>query len=127
MNRIMKIILIVCAVVLVIAISGSMIYYYAFAKPKNERAILEWEKEKYQEEINQEKLKAIKEKLGKEERERQLYDCLDNAYENYNEAWDKQVERLDSKDGFLPGVTADNLNESYEKDKEECFKLYGSE
>ena len=114
----------IIAIVAIVAITGVLIYYYAFFRPANERAELEWEKEKYQEEIKQEKSKATKERLEKEKREIQLYECLDSAYENYIEAWNKQVERLDSEDGFLPGVTADKLNESYEKAKEECFKLW---
>ena len=125
MNKAFRIVLTVCAIVLVLAISGSMIYYFAFAKPGNERAELEWEKEKQ----NKEDIKERMEKREAEEAETQrailLNICLDEAYDNYIEAWDEQAERLDSKDGYLPGVTADNLNEAHEKAKEHCFKLYG--
>jgi len=126
-NKIMKIILIACAVVLVIAISGSVVYYYVFARPANERATLEWEKEKQGKEEARKLKEKQQEELDEIERKIELYDCLDSAYENYIDAWNEQVERLDSEDGFLPGDTADNLDERYEKDKEECFKLYGSE
>jgi len=130
-NKIFKIILIVCIVVLIVAISSSTIYYYAIFRPRNEQAKwetqLEWEKEKQRKEEARELKEKQKEDLDKIEREIQLHECLDEAYENYIDAWNEQVERLDSKDGFLPGVTADNLDERYEKDKEECFKLYGSD
>lgn len=125
MSKAFRIVLMVCAVVLVLAVSGSMIYYFAFAKPANERAELEWEKEKQEKEEQQKNAEEARDILAELERERKLFDCLDKAYENYIDAWNEQAERLDSKDGFLPGVTADKLNESYEKAKEECFRLYG--
>ncbi len=115
----------VCAIVLVLAISGSVVYYFAFAKPGNERAELEFEKEKLRKEEEQREEEELKETLKELKRERRLQNCLDGAYENYIEAWDSQAERLGSEDGFLPGVTADNLDEDYEKAKEHCFKRYG--
>jgi len=127
MNKAFKIVLMVCAIVLVLAVSGSMIYYFAFAKPANERAELEWEKEKLEKEQTEKEEEERKEAYKELEREINLQNCLDGAYENYIDAWDEQVKRLDSKDGFLPGVTADKLNESHEKAREECFKRYGPE
>ena len=123
----MKKALIIIAIVAIVAITGVLIYYYAFFRPANERAKLDWEKEKYQEEINQEKLEASKERLEEIEREMQLHDCLDCAYEDYQNQWDKEVKRLDSKDNALPMDIADRLNEIYKYDREECIKLYGSD
>lgn len=76
LNKIMKIVLMVCAIVLVVAISGSMIYYFAFFIPGNEKAKweaeLEWEKEKLRKEEEQREEEERKEILM----ELDLADCL---------------------------------------------------
>ena len=125
MSKAFKIVLMVCAIVLVLAISGSMIYYFAFAKPGNEKAELEFEKEKLRKEEKQREEEELKETLKELERERKLQNCLDGAYDNYDDAWASQVERLNSKDDTLPGVTADSLNEAHQKARDDCFTRYG--
>ncbi len=121
MSKAFRIVLMVCAIILVVAISGSMIYYFAFAKPGNERAEREWEKEKLRKEEEQRKEEDRKEL----QREQNLRDCLSNAYDNYNENWKSAAKRLDSKDNTLPTDVAARLNEGNEKQQEQCFKLYG--
>ncbi len=129
MNKAFKIVLMVCAIVLVLAISGSMIYYFAFFIPGNEKAKweaeLEFEKEKLRKEEEQREEEELKETLKELERERKLQNCLDGAYDNYGDAWDSQVERLDTEDDYLPGVTADKLNEAHQKARDDCFTRYG--
>ena len=131
MNKAFKIVLMVCVIVLVLTISGSMIYYFAFAKPGNERANLEWEKEKLEKEQAQKKEEERAEHLKELTRQAQLNTCLDNAYENYVKQWDAEVSRVNpgvrkvGEKGLLPINIADVLNENYQNQKEECFKLYG--
>lgn len=125
-NKISKIILIICAVVLTIAVSSSLIYYYVYFRPANERAKwqaeLEWEKEKQARQERKEALEEYEKKIKKAE----LDSCLDRAYENYQKMWDDECKRLGYKPGSaLPKDIADNLNEYYENDKEDCYKLYG--
>ena len=125
MSKAFRIVLMVCAIILVVAISGSMIYYFAFAKPGNERAKweaeLEWEKEKKRAEELKEKQEKGEEALV----EYQLYQCLDDANERYLAKWDSEVKRLNRTDNTLPPGIAKHLNEEHQKQKEECFKLYG--
>lgn len=136
MNKVFKIVLMVCAVVLVLAVSGSLIYYFGFFKPNNERA--EWEAEI---KVKEEQLAFEKEKLRKEEEKREeeelkkylkekqreidLQNCLDGAYEDYDKMWAEAVKRLDSKGDALPLDLADSLNEMHTEQREECFKRYG--
>ena len=128
MNKTMKIILIVCVIVLVLAISGSMIYYFAFAKPANERANLEWEKEKLRKEEEQREEEKQQEVFEESVRRSALFECLDNAYKTYIQQWNEQCEELGKPDDCeLPKITADWLNEYYDKACDDCYKLYGSD
>ena len=91
-----------------------MIYYFVFARPANERAELEWEKEKLQEKKEEE-----------QQREKDLQNCLDIAKENDNRGWDAEVERLDSKDDALPINIAQSLKDGYAKRRDELIELFG--
>lgn len=139
-NKILKIVLMVCAIVLVLAISGSMVYYFAFAKPANEKAEIRLQEQKLElekEKQNEENTKKYLEKIKEEEEKRQkdleeayrkeaLYNCLDNAYENYTKSWNEECKRLGkSEDCSLPMYLVERLDELYAKDREQCFKLYG--
>ena len=154
MNKMFKIVLMVCAIVLVLAISGSMIYYFAFFIPGNEKAKweaeielkqeqLEWEKEKQEKEEQQKKNKEIKLEQEKFEKETQealkqqgLADCLDGAYQNYKErmdecfktyvrAWDTACEIIGrNPDCTLPEKTADSLDKDYQREVDRTEKAY---
>lgn len=126
-NKTFKVVLMVCAIVMVIAISFSLIYYYAFFRPANEKAEweaqLEWEKEKLKKE-ELEKLEEEHEELVEREA---LAKCLDEADETYREMWDEEVKRFDSKDNTLPTDVAEYLNKIREKRYEDCYKFFGSD
>jgi len=51
MNKAFKIVLMVCAVVLVLAVSGSMIYYFVIFRPGIERAEIRLQEQKATEEV----------------------------------------------------------------------------
>ena len=131
----------VCAVVLVIAVSGSMIYYFAFAKPGHERAELEWEKEKQAEEDRKETAKKYEAEAEQKAEEQILQDCLDfaynsyldnfdnvekehtrlldEAYKNYIENWNYQCKNLGKgPECALPDDTAETLNTRLDKDRD---------
>lgn len=123
----MKKVLIIVAIVTLVAITGSMVYYFAFAKPASVRAELEWEREKQNKADTKERMEKREAEAEELERDYMLNQCLADAYDNYIEAWGEQAKRLGIEDGFLPGETADALNEAHEKAQEHCFKLYGPE
>ena len=149
LNKTMKIVLMVCAIVLVVAVAGSMIYYFAFAKPGNERAKweaeLDLEREKLEEEYNRriEELKWEKEKMSKEEeqkersekqeeeqtealREYRLYRCLEDAFDTYIERWNEKCKELGEPDDCaLSFDTAELFDKYLDEAEEQCFKLYG--
>lgn len=157
LNKITKIVLMACAVVLVIAVSGSLIYYFGFFRPRNEqakweeqlaveeaegKAKLELEKEKLELEKEKQKYEVLKElteerkeaeekyqeEQEKLQKELALYECLDGAYEAYAKQWNEQCEKLGRPDEcILPIATADWINEHHKNAKEQCFKLYGSD
>ncbi len=130
MSKAFKIVLMVCAIVLVLAVSGSMIYYYVFFRPGIERA------EQQSEIANK---KALTDCLAQAEAEHQRN--LTEEYERYIQNWDIAIEtqkRLDNtkKDDTLPpdiGERIDNIyqdgieraDKQYENTKADCFKLHG--
>jgi len=126
-NKIFKIILIICVIILIIAISFSLIYYYVFFRPANEKAKwmaqLEWEKEK----LKKEELKKLEEKNEELIKKRALAKCLDEADETYREMWDEEVKRFDSEDNTLPTDIAEYLSKIREKRYEDCYKFFGSD
>jgi len=150
MSKVLKIVLIVCAIVLVLAVSGSMIYYYAFFRPRNEtakwEAELEFEKEKQEAELKKEAEELAKEEAQKREeklkeivREGALSECLNGAYENYQKnldmayeeyvrQWNFSCEELGrQKDCGLPDYIADKLNKEHENTVERYDKIYESD
>jgi len=156
MNKTFKIVLMVCAIVLVIAISGSMIYYFAFAKPGHERAELEWEKEKQAEEDRKETAKQKEEVFKKAEieaeqtaNEEALLECLntainyqteslEDAYDFYRnrldvalknnlDSWNAECKRLGfENDCALPQNIANNVTEVYESEVKRADEAYKS-
>jgi len=143
MSKAFKIVLMVCAIVLVLAVAGSLIYYYVFFRPGIERAEIGLQEE----ELELEKIKQSAEEEEKNIKQRGLAKCLDGAYQEYDrrmdevyktyvEAWNDECERLGLKpDSVLPGKTADGLDEkyqrevdrtdkAYEDDKDDCYKLW---
>jgi len=151
MNKAFKVFIIISVVVLVLAISGSMIYYFAFAKPSIEREKLELEEEKIKQEeekIKQEEDKQNQEAMEKILKRASLNDCLDSAFKEYerrfeacnkqyHESWDAACKELNLSPGSdLPGNIAEPIQnhyeheierteEAYENAKNDCFKKYG--
>ncbi len=109
LNKTMKIVLMVCAIVLVIAVSGSMIYYFVIFKPGIERA-----------EIKLQEQKAIEEALRKESLEK----CLKEAKDRYTEAY--------SGGSRGQGMTVDRfelvlkkLKDNYQLEIDYCMTIHG--
>ena len=126
MSKIFKIVLMVCVVMVALAVSGSMIYYFAFAKPGIERAELEWEKEKQNKEDIKERMEKREEEKAEALRELELSRCLDDAYDTYNKQWNEKCKELGEPDDCaLPFDTAELFNKYHDNAKEQCFKLYG--
>lgn len=127
MNDIKKVLMIV-AIIALVAITGSMLYYFAFAKPANERAELELEKEK----LRKEEVRERKEKQESEQaealKEYKLYECMNSSYEEYRRHWNSECENLGfPEDSALPEDIAKYLDEKWEKAQEQCIELYGPE
>jgi hypothetical protein len=110
----MKKALMIIAMVAILAIAGSMIYYFVFFKPENARAELSLQEKLQTEKTQQEQ--ANKEKL------KQALDELDNWYQ----------ERMDS---FPVGegmsiekfkIMLDAIETRYKAKQENIYKLYGS-
>lgn len=118
----MKIALMIVAIVVMVAIAGSLIYYYVFFRPGIEKAEIRLQEQKFQQEKEiqtQESLdKALKEKdatLESIAKDSALSSCLDQAYKNYISAWD------DAKSNMLKGFQM--INDIYNKSWDaECAK-----
>ncbi len=147
MSKVLKIVLMVCAIVLVLAVSGSMIYYYAFFRPRNERAEweaeLEFEKEKQEAELKKEAEEFAKEEAQKRKEELEelhtqeaLAKCLDGveakylenldkAYEEYIEDWNLNCKEFGlSPNSSLPLDLAERIEGAYKNELERIDKLY---
>ena len=143
----MKKTLMIVAIIAMIAITGSLIYYFVFFKPGLQQKDLEFQKEKYQIE-QKEKQDNKQEELNKKvvlfealvDLEKWHNDSLDQAYKDYSAQWKKACEDLGREfispsESWLPKATAETLNENYNKaikrideqyqaEIEKTFKLY---
>lgn len=139
----MKKTLMIIAIIAIIAITGSLIYYFVFFKPSQQKSEislqeqkLELEKEKQRaDEIKIEKDKEYKEqqelnnkaelaeKLGYLEKWRS--EGLQKAYKNYKENWYNEcINRGLAPDSPLPMDIANRLEDIYRKDINHINKLY---
>ncbi len=116
MDKALKIVLMVCAIVLVLAIAGSMIYYFASFKPNNERA--EWEAEI---KVKEEQLAFEKEKLRKEEEQAEEQAEEEKKQELIEEILKRQ-EEADQEEALANCLSA--KWESYNEKRKEAFKEY---
>jgi len=109
MNKIFKIIIIICALVLVLSISGSLIYYYVFFRPGIEKA-----------EIRLQEQKATEEALRKENLEK----CLKETEDWYTEAL-KGISSVES--GSLDSLerALKILRDIYQDKINACNMMYG--
>lgn len=150
----MKKALMIVAIVALIAIAGSMIYYFVFFRTDKERAevMLQVERLKYEKE--QKTLEQTKIYLDKKDKEQaeankklNLLNALDNLTKWYDDGmsqifkdylieWNDACKRLGLKpDSALPSTMAEGidkrrsekekfLTESYNSQKEDIYKLY---
>jgi len=103
----MKKALMIIAMVCIIAITGSVVYYYVYFKPENTRAELRLQEDKVkQEQVNKEKLK-------------QELDALEKKYKNGI---------IDAASKNLSPSEFDKLlsfmRDDYERKRENLYKLY---
>jgi len=139
----MKKTLMITAIIAIVAIAGSLIYYFVFFKPGLQQKDLEFQKEKYQIE-QKEKQDNKQEELNKKAGlinalaglEKWHNESLDQAYKDYRAQWDKECERLGLEpESALPNNTADTFNkyyddarkridESYQSQKDDIYKLF---
>jgi hypothetical protein len=104
--------------------------YFLYLLPKQQKAELEFEKQKYKEE----QMLDLEEKINinkKEEENRQGYlDCLVKGGELYQEHWKEECIRLGKKidsSGWscsLPKDIADSLNNSLKEGRDFCKEYY---
>jgi len=139
----MKKTLMIVAIIAMITIAGSMIYYFIFFKPGQQKSEirlqeqkLELEKEKQRaDEIRIEKDKEYKEQQElnkKAELAEQLVDltnwyneAMEKAYENYKKSWNEYCkDRGLAPDSLLPIDIANDLGEYYQKELDHIDKLY---
>jgi flagellar basal body-associated protein FliL len=140
----MKKALMIVAIVAIVAIAGSMIYYFVFFRTGIAKEEIRLQEQKLQQEQEKEKKATVDSIANKHA----LNDCLKQAelihnlavgaaWENYQKSWDTEVKRLNSKDDTLPNNLADDLNKDridaisradtqYESSKNDCFKLHGN-
>lgn len=119
----MKKALMIVAIVTLVAIAGSMIYYFVFFKPGIAKAEIRLQEQKFQQEKDiqtQDSLdKALKEKqatVNSIAKESALSSCLDQAYKDYSSAFDK------AKSNLLESFKM--INDLYSKNWDtECAKL----
>ena len=104
----MKKVLMIIAIVAIIAIAGSLIYYFVFFKPGIERAEIRLREQKAIEEV------IRKENLGK---------CLEEAKKNYLEMI--LAIGKDTKPIELYKTQMDIAKELYQKDIDACNMMYG--
>ena len=139
----MKKALMIIAIVAIVAITGSLIYYLVFFRPGIEKAEIRLQEEKQA----SEKLRIETEKKDKEQKEidkktglvnalayleKWHNDSLDQAYKDYSAQWKKACEDLGMKfttppESLLPKATADMLNEYYDKAVERIDESYQSQ
>ena len=120
MSKAFKIVLMVCGIVLVLAVSGSMIYYYVIFRPGIERAEVKLQEQKLELEKKEMEKKAAEEAPGKENLER----CLTETEDWYNEA---KLERL-GKGGLSDAeiiIILTTLNNMRDDKIDACNKKYG--
>ena len=125
----------IIAIVAVVAIAGSMIYYYVFFRTGIEKAEIRLQEEKLelekenqrdeeQEELN--KKAALFEALAGLEKWHN--ESLDQAYKTYREQWDKACKYLGKEPGSdLPNVIKKDIDEEYNKACEKIDKQYQAE
>lgn len=126
-------------------------YYFLYLLPSHNDAVLEFEREKYQDEQEKIELEETNAYLEGLEREANLQDCLSGADADYDANWaktcasvaeNKEFEKdsctsngytwcdtiqIDySEDCGLPTEQAENVNGYHEDAEDECIQLYGS-
>ena len=144
----------IVAIIGIIVIAGSMVYYFVFFRAEKERAEIKLQEEKFDYEKEQkaiEQTKIEQEKKAKEqeelnnktmlvnalaELEKWYNDSNQQAYDNYLKAWDSECKRLGYKPGSaLPKDIANDLDKDYENaldriatdyqnQKDSIYKLY---
>jgi len=133
----------IVAIVAIVAIAGSMIYYFVFFRTGIEKAEIRLQEQKFELEKQQKRDEEIKTEQEKQEKEIQeslnkefLAKCLDdayqiytnntdNAYKVYIENWNAECKRLGrAPDSLLPKDIAEELDEDYNSEVERIDKLY---
>ena len=150
----MKKALMIVAIIALVAIAGSMIYYFVFFKPEQQKAEIRLEAqklefEKEQKELEQKKIEQENSDKKQQELNKKINlqealvslgkwynDSLDQAYKDYRAQWDEECKVLGLKPGSpLPSAQANILNENYDKaikrldeiyqnQKDDIYKLY---
>ena len=150
----MKKALMIIAIVAIIAVTGSMTYYFIFFRPEKERAEIKLQEEKFEFEKEQKATEQIKIEQKEKEAidkktslvnalaslEEWYNDSLNQAYKSYSAQWEKACKDLGLKfisppESWLPNIIAETLTEDYnqtikriqsqnESYKEDIYKLY---
>lgn len=112
-------VVIVSTTVLVVAILGAGLLYWA-----TERDKVTQEKEAQQSLIRGARTEKALNIAVEAERKQNLNQCLDSAHETYVEHW-KETARINGRtDDLLPSHLADSVNAQYGELKDDCHRLY---
>ena len=128
----MKKALMIVAIVALIAIVGSMVYYFIFLRTEKERAEISLQEQELEFEKEKQRTEKQQEFNNKTELINQLDDLrvwynesMEKVYENYRENWYNEcISRGLAPDGSLPKNKADELDDQYHKEIEYIDKLY---
>lgn len=147
----LKTISVIFAGILLLIITGSVVYYFVYALPSYNREKLEIERSKQEMEQRQQE----EEKLRQAQREEDLETCLYQASVSYSDLWARNCADVAdiTRDGLnncldnaylgedfcynqwkvdnspecsLPSSRAENVNEYHDDLKEECYQKYGN-
>jgi len=133
----------ITAIIAIVAIAGSLLYYYVFFRTGIEKAEVRLQEQN----LELEKIKQSAEEEEKNIRQQGLVKCLDNAdkeysrrllenYQAYSDSWNAECKRLNLPvNSSLPKESAERIEKElddgyeritkdYESKKNDCFKFW---
>lgn len=103
--------------VAIIAIAGSMVYYYVFFKPEIAKAEIRLQEQKFESDKSELGKKALEEAIRKEN--------LDKSLKEADEWYDNLLEGI-KKDNISIGIEEHNLLwKMYQDKRDDSYKRYG--
>jgi hypothetical protein len=119
----MKIAILLLSTVLVLSIS----YYFVVALPANQRARLEFDQQKYQDEQKEKAAQKMRADVERQANEMSLVDCLDLAQKASNKTLELNGTAVEGHPGAYnaPERVFDNMRRDLAAATQECHRLYG--